>query len=867
MLSLNCFQQVGLNGSRFFQKPRVSPGKARRRPPARSRPIAQVQSLEDRLCLSASPSTALIAAASSPPTVSVPASETVTKNTAFTFSSANGDPITFTDPSLAAGGFDTVALTVTHGTLLLGSPGSIAMLAGANSSASMTIKGTLPNLITALNGLSYTPNSNYLGSDLLTVQITNTGDGLSASASSALTVAIGSPPTVSAPASETVIENTAFTFSSANSDPITFTDTALPAGGFDTVALTVSHGTLLLGSPGSIAMVAGANNSDSMTIKGTLPNLIKALNGLSYTPSSNLVSSDSLTVKITNPGNGLSASASTTLTVSTAASTPPTVSAPASESVSENTAFIFSSANGDAITFTDPTFAAGGFDTVALTVSHGVLLLGSPGSIAVLSGANDSASMTIKGTLPNLTKALNGLSYTPNSNFVGPDSLTVKITNTGNGLSASATTALTVATTSPPSVSAPASETVIENIAFTFSSANSDAITFTDAALPAGSFDTVALTVSHGVLLLGSPGSIAMVAGANNSASMTIQGTLPNLIKALNGLTYTPSSNFVGSDSLTVKITNTGNGLSGSSSTALTVSSTASNPPTVPAPASETVIENTTFTFSSANGDAITLTDPTLAAGGFDTVALTVSHGTLLLGSPGSIAVLSGANNSASMTIKGTLPNLIKALNGLIYTPSSNFLGSDSLAVKITNTGNGLSGSASTALTVATTPPPTVSAPASETVTKNTAFNFSSAGSDPITFTDPALPAGGFDTVALTVSHGTLLLGSPGSIAMLSGANGSASMTIEGTLPNLIRALNGLTYTPSSNFLGSDSLTVKITNTSDGLSASSSTALTVQATPAASPALTTSTNTPDTTQTDQSNNWMGVAPAVEALNS
>ncbi len=758
MLSLNLFQQVGMN-------------KARRHPRVRSRSIAHVQSLEDRLCLSASPSTAFVAAASSPPTVSLPASETVTKNTAFTFSSANGDAITFTDPSLAAGGFDTVALTVTHGTLLLGSPGSIAMLAGANNSASMTIEGTLPNLITALNGLSYTPTSNYTGSDLLTVKITNTGDGLSASASTALNVAIGSAPTVSAPASETVIENTAFTFSSANSDPITFTDTALPAGSFDTVALTVSHGTLLLGSPGSIAMVAGANNSASMTIKGTLPNLITALNGLSYTPSSNFVGSDSLTVKITNPGNGLSASASTTLTVSSAASTPPTVSAPASETLIENAALTFSSANSDPITFTDPALAAGGFDTVALTVSHGTLLLGSPGSIAMVAGANNSASMTIKGTLPNLIKALNGLSYTPTSNFVGADSLAVKITNISSGLSASASTSLTVTSTAsnPPTVSAPASEPVIENKAFTFSSANSDAITFTDPTLAAGGFDTVALTVSHGVLLLGSPGSIAMVAGANNSASMTIQGTLPNLIKALNGLSYTPSSNFVGSDSLTIKITNTGNGLSGSASTALTVSSTASNPPTVSAPASETVIENTAFTFSSANGDAITLTDPTLAAGGFDTVALTVSHGVLLLGSPGSIAMVAGANNSASMTIQGTLPNLIKALNGLSYTPSSNFLGSDSLAVKITNTGNGLSGSASTALTVATTPPPTVSAPASETVTKNTAFNFSSAGSDPITFTDTALPAGGFDTVALAVSHGTLLLGSPGSIAMLSG--------------------------------------------------------------------------------------------------
>src|SRR5580704_909020 len=261
MLSLNRFQHFGIN-------------KALRRPAlrhtARSRPIAHVQSLEDRLCLSASPGTALIAAASSPPTVSVPASETVTKNTAFTFSSANGDAITFTDPGLAAGGFDTVTLTVGHGVLLLGSPGSISLLSGANNSASMTIKGTLPNLITALNGLSYTPISNFVGSDSLTVKISNTGDGLSASASTAITVssATGSAPTVSAPASETITENTAMSFSSANGDPITFTDASLSASGVDEVALLVSHGKLLLGSTGSISLLAGENNSGSMTIAG-----------------------------------------------------------------------------------------------------------------------------------------------------------------------------------------------------------------------------------------------------------------------------------------------------------------------------------------------------------------------------------------------------------------------------------------------------------------------------------------------------------------------------------------------------------------------------------------------------------------------
>ena len=56
------------------------------------------------------------------------------------------------------------------------------------------------------------------------------------------------------------------------------------------------------------------------------------------------------------------------------------------------------------------------------------------------------------------------------------------------------------------------------------------------------------------------------------------------------------------------------------------------------------------------------------------------------------------------MNIQGTLPNLIKRRNGLSYTPNSNFLGADSLAVKITNPGNGLSATATTALTVETTP-------------------------------------------------------------------------------------------------------------------------------------------------------------------
>ena len=50
-------------------------------------------------------------------------------------------------------------------------------------------------------------------------------------------------------------------------------------------------------------------------------------------------------------------------------------------------------------------------------------------------------------------------------------------------------------------------------------------------------------------------------------------------------------------------------------------------------------------------------------------------------------------------------------------------------------------------------------------------------------------------------------------LTFTAGANGSAAMTVQGTLANINAALNGLTYTPPSNLTnnGSDTLTL-VTN-------------------------------------------------------
>ena len=132
--------------------------------------------------------------------------------------------------------------------------------------------------------------------------------------------------------------------------------------------------------------------------------------------------------------------------------------------------------------------------------------------------------------------------------------------------------------------------------------------------------------------------------------------------------------------------------LNGSAAVALSVN------PYVTAPATASVIENGSYTFSSSS--LISATDGA-ASGTSDSLTLTVLHGKLNLGSTAGLTVISGANGSSSITVQGTLANLNAALIGLVYAPTTGYTGSDTLSVTINDAGDGLSGSASVAITVA----------------------------------------------------------------------------------------------------------------------------------------------------------------------
>ena len=76
-------------------------------------------------------------------------------------------------------------------------------------------------------------------------------------------------------------------------------------------------------------------------------------------------------------------------------------------------------------------------------------------------------------------------------------------------------------------------------------------------------------------------------------------------------------------------------------------------------------------------------------------------------------------------------------------------------------------------------------------------------------------------TTTLSVSHGTITVGTPGGIVS---TNGTASVTLTGTAAAINAALATASYTGSLNYFGSDSLAVTTTDTTNGASSGTQTA-------------------------------------------
>ncbi len=531
--------------------------------------------------------------------------------------------------------------------------GKVVVTDADNDSLSYSVSNGPTNGTVSLNAATgafvYTPNTNYNGSDSFIVTISDGNGGTATS-----TVTVGVTPVNDAPVSSNVSlttdEDTAVNgqvvATDADNDSLNYVVSTNPANG--TVSLNATTGAFI------------------------------------YTPNTNYNGTDSFVVTISD-GNGGTTTSTVTIGVTPVNDVP----------VSSN---------------------------VSLTTDEDTAV---NGQIAATDADNDSLSYAVSTSPTNGTVSLNASTgafiYTPNTNYNGTDSFIVTISD-GNG----GTTTSTVTIGVTPVNNAPVSS----NVSLT-----------TDEDTPVNG-QVVATDTDNDLL------NYAVSANPTNG-TVSLNATTGAFI-------YTPNTNYNGSDSFIVTISD-GNG--GTTTSTVTIGVT----PVNDAPVSSNV-------------------------------SLTTDEGTSV---NGQIAATDADNDSLSYSISTGPTNGTVSLNAttgaFIYTPNTNYNGSDSFIVIISD-GNG--GTTTSTVTVGVT-----------------SVNDAPVSSNVSLTTDEDIPVNG-QVVATDADNDSL------SYSISTGpTNGTVSLNA---------ATGAFVYTPNTNYNGSDSFIVTV---SDGNGGTTTSTVTVGVTP------------------------------------
>jgi len=327
-----------------------------------------------------------------------------------------------------------------------------------------------------------------------------------------------------------------------------------------------------------------------------------------------------------------------------------------------------------------------------------------PQTLTITATSNNTAVVpnpTVTYTSPNATGTL---SFTPVLNANGVATVTVTVTDSGgtaNGGANSTVRTFTVtvnAVNDAPVNSVPGTQTTNDEDPVTFSQARGNLISISD--LDAANANVrLTLFPTNGSVQMATQNGLTLVQGDGSAGiGFVFDGTLSALNAALNGLIFRPATDFHGTATLQVTTNDLGNtGIGGSLSDSDTINITVNDVNDAPinnVPAVQTLAEDGTRVFNTANGNLVSITDVDARSGTLR-VVLTASNGRLTLGQTTNLTFLSGDGTlDSSMSFTGTLANLNAALNGLTFTPTANFNGSASFTITTDDQGNSGSGSA-----------------------------------------------------------------------------------------------------------------------------------------------------------------------------
>lgn len=280
------------------------------------------------------------------------------------------------------------------------------------------------------------------------------------------------------------------------------------------------------------------------------------------------------------------------------------------------------------------------------------------------------------------------LSFTPAANANGVANIALNLMDNGGtangGVDTSGNQSFTItvsAVNDPPVNTVPVAQSVDEDAALAFT--GPALISVSDLDIAAGAL-SVDLSVSNGTVNVVAAGAASVT--NNGTAAVQVSGALADVNATLASLSYTPTANYAGADSLSVSSNDNGNTGSGGPLTDLDAVAISVNPindaPVNSVPGVQTV-SGGLLIFSTANTNTITVADVDANPGNVQ-VDLSVTAGSLnAVGTPG--VVITG-NNTAAVTLVGLQANVNTAMDGLGYVPSGG--GTDTLTVLTSDLGN-----------------------------------------------------------------------------------------------------------------------------------------------------------------------------------
>jgi len=444
--------------------------------------------------------------------------------------------------------------------------------------------------------------------------------------------------------------------------------------------------------------ITGIYNSGTgvLTLSGTssVTNYQTALRSVTYTNSSDDPTASRTITFTASDGISLAGSATRGIAIS-AVNDGPLNTVPAPQTTNEDTAKVFSISVADVDAGSNPV-------KITLTATNGTVTLSGTGGLGFTTGdGTDDATMVFTGTLTAVNAAMTNLSFNPTADFNGLATLQIISDDQGNtGSGGAKTDTDTVNITVNAANDAPVVTTTVAALSYT----ENDAATAIDPGLTVTDVDslnlvgaTVAITSGHvaaqDTLTFTNQNGIT---GSYNSGTgvLTLTGpsSVANFQTALRTVKYQNSSDDP-TASRTITFT-VDDGTATDSDTRIINITAVNDAPVNNVPGPQGTNQNTPLTFSSGNGNQISITDADAGTNDIQ-VTLTATNGTLTLsGTTGLAFTVNDGTADATMTFTGTITNINAALNGMTFTPTAGFNGAATLTIVSNDQGNSGTGGA-----------------------------------------------------------------------------------------------------------------------------------------------------------------------------